>query len=272
MEAPERAVDAIDKMVERVNCFKIDPQFTQWVEERRVSVPDFTLDDEQILRRLMVLIAYSNNANAKQVTRLVEGEVFKSIIQKYFVEKTVELTAESIIIACWPDIKAIRFKKKVDAWLRCAGCLLSIRGRYGSFMRYLKSVGLPHPIKSERDIRAFWDGFNQIRSYFLELDFPYFGNFTSLCHLLMDLHFDCAKPDLIVMKAAVNLGIVPPPPKQRNSEKIRIHPEEDLKQAVKTIQAYSVCRNTRAPVIDLYFLIHGRQSGVTELVDAAYYP
>jgi hypothetical protein len=73
-------------------------------------------------------------------------------------------------------------------------------------MRYVNSVGLPSPIKSEDDIRAFWEGFNQIRACFLELRLPYFGNFTSLCHLLLHLGFDCAKPDIIVMKAAVDLG------------------------------------------------------------------
>src|SRR5215510_4868034 len=43
---------------------------------------------------------------------------------------------------------------------------------------------------------------------------PYFRNLTSLCHLLlchllMDLGFDCAKPDSAGMKAAVGLAIVP---------------------------------------------------------------
>ena len=93
--------EAIDKMVERVNRFKIDPQFTQQVEERHGKVPDFTLDDQRILRHLMVLTAYSNNANAEKVTRLVEGKVFESIFQKYFVEKTAELTAESIVGGGW---------------------------------------------------------------------------------------------------------------------------------------------------------------------------
>jgi hypothetical protein len=202
----------------------------------------------------------------------VEGKVFESIFQKYFIEKTAELTAQKIIGTCWQDLTAIRFKYKVDAWVRCATGLLSIQGRYGSFMRYVSSARLPSPIRSECDIRVFWEGFNQIRAYFLELRLPYFANFTSLCHLLMHLGFDCAKPDIIVMKAAVDLGIVPLPPKQKkNPEKSRAHPEESLKQAIKTIQAYAVSRDTRASVIDLYFLIHGRQADSIGLVEAEYY-
>jgi hypothetical protein len=139
-------------------------------------------------------------------------------------------------------------------------------------MNYVKSVGLPCLIKSECDIQAFWEGFNQIRAYFLGLQLPYFANFTSLCHLLMHLGFDCAKPDIIVMKAAVDLAVVPQPPKQKkNPEKSCTHSEESLKQTVKTIQAYAACRNTRAPVIDLYFLVHGRQADTIGLVEAAYF-
>jgi 3-methyladenine DNA glycosylase Tag len=265
--------EAIDRMVQRINRFKIDPGFSQQVEERSRKVPDFAMDDRQILRHLMVLIAYSNNANSVKVTRLVESEVFESIFQKYFVEKkTSELTAKSIVDDCWADLRAIRFKYKVDAWVRCARCLHAIQGRHGSFMKYLDDVGLPSPIKSECDIRAFWEGFDKIRAYLLALNFPYFANFTSLCHLLLHLGFDCAKPDIIVMKVAVDLGIVSEPPKQKkNPEKSRAHPEASLKKAIKTIQAYAVSRNTRAPVIDLYFLIHGRQAAAIGLVDPAYY-
>lgn len=104
------------------------------------------------------------------------------------------------------------------------------------------------------------------------LGFPHFSNFISLCHLLMELGFDCAKPDIIVMKAAVDLGIVPEPPKQKNNpDKSRPHPESSLQQAVSTIQRYALSRHTRAPVTDLYFLIHGGQSDAIGLVKAAYY-
>jgi hypothetical protein len=270
LDASDSTIEAIDKMVERINRFKIDPQFTQQMEDRRRKAPNFALSDSEILRHLMILVAYSNNANSEKVTHLVEGPAFESIFQKYFVQKTSELTAERIIADCWHDLTAIRFKKKIDAWVRCAKSLPSIQTRYGSFMRYLSSTGLPNSIKSADDIEVFWESFNRIRAYFLELELPYFGNFTTLCHLLMHLGFDCAKPDIIVMRAAVDLGVVPLPPKKKNSEKRRAHPEQSLAQTVRTIQGYAVGRNTRAPVIDLYFLIHGGQADSKGLVAAAY--
>jgi hypothetical protein len=88
----------------------------------------------------------------------------------------------------------------------------------------------------------------------------------------MDRGFDCAKPDLAVMKAAVEMGIAPDAPKQkRNPDKSCAYPERDLRNAIKAIQSYAVCRSTRAPVMDLYFLIHGGQLGVRELVQDGYY-
>jgi hypothetical protein len=265
-------IEAIDKMVDRVNHFKVDPQFTRWVGERVERTPDFDLKDEEILRRLVVLIAYSNNANAERVERLVERGVFDHIFQNYSIGNAARLSPESLIRDHWPEVKDIRFKYKIAAMVSCSAPLLSIGERHGSFMRYLRSVGLPSTLQSDSDIQSFWEGFNQIRSHFLELHFPYFRNFTSLCHLLMDLGFDCAKPDIAVMKAAVDLGIVRPPPKQRkNPEKNGAHPEKSLRKAVETIQTYALCRSMRPPVIDLYFLIHGQQSGVIGLVERAYY-
>jgi hypothetical protein len=88
----------------------------------------------------------------------------------------------------------------------------------------------------------------------------------------MMLGFDCAKPDLVVMRAAVDLGIVPEPPKQnKNPDVYRAHPEKSLQEVVTTIQSYALSRKTRAPVIDLYFLIHGGQSDAVGLVGRGYY-
>jgi hypothetical protein len=74
------------------------------------------------------------------------------------------------------------------------------------------------------------------------------------------------------MKFAVELGIVPEPPKKRNKpNEIGSHPKASLKKAVRTIQAYAVQKKMRVPVIDLYFLIHGGQTGSIDLVKPEYY-
>jgi hypothetical protein len=258
-------------MVTRVDRFKVDPEFSKQMEDRQGKVPDFSRDDAQILRDLVVLIAYSNNANSEKVTRLVEGSTFEELFQEYLAGPGCT-AAQEIVDASWHDLKSIRFKRKVDAWVRCREGLRSIRARSGSFMEYLDSVGLPNRIESEADFCAFWKGFDQIRGFLSQSRFPYFGNFTSLCHLLLHLGFDSVKPDLIVMKTAVELGIVPPQPQQKkNPEKTSSHPEASLKQTVQSIQRYSVYKGTRPAVLDLYFLIHGRQASSIALVRPDYY-
>jgi hypothetical protein len=271
-EETNKCFQAIDNMVERVDSFKVDPEFTKQIEERRNLVPNFNLSDKEILRRLVELIAYSNNANAQNVTRLLDREVFRPIFQDYSVEKTANLSAEEVRRLHWQEIKTIRFKYKVDAMIRCATCLTEIQRFDESFMQFVKSAGLPTLIGAESDLTAFWEGFAKIRSRLLELAFPHVSNFTSLCHLLMSLGFDCAKPDIIVMKAAVDLGVCLPPQKQKkNPDKDRVHSETTIQEVVKTIQSYALARNTRAPVIDLYFLIHGGQSDAVGLVRRGYY-
>jgi len=285
-DPPNSVVHAIDRMVDRINRFKVEPEFTREIHERSSKLPNFAMDDREIFRRLVVLIAYSNNANSLKVTRLVESDAFESMLQNYFIakwpqfapggacgseDKTAEF-AKAIIDGRWPDLRPIRFRYKVEAWARCAKCLLRTQLEHGSFMTFLKCAGLPSILQSECDIRIFWDSFNQVRHKLRGQKFPYFANFTSLCHLLLDLGFDCAKPDLIVMKSAVDLGIVPPPPKKkRKPDESGSHPEESLGKAVRTIQIYAVHRGMRVPVVDLYFLIHGGQADSRALVKPEYY-
>lgn len=263
-----RSFKAIDEMVERVNQFKRDPAFKLEVERRAAVVPDLSLKDEKLLERMIILIAYSNNAQAKKVTTAVDEGAFRRAFLDYSVEKVAQLDPETVLQAHWNEIQAVRFKYKVEAMVKCARCLLPIRERHGSFMGYLRSTGLPAAVKSEADIQSFWAAFSQIQKYFRDSGVPYFPNLTSLCHLLLDLGFDCAKPDSAVMTASVKLGIVPA---KRNPNKSRPHPERDLRKTVETIQAYAISRSTRAPVTDLYFLIRGGQTWASELVKPEFY-
>jgi hypothetical protein len=270
-ERLDSTIRAIDGMVERINRFKVEPRFSAEMKERELKRPDFNLKDEYLLSRLVALIAYSQQAPSDRVTRLLQTPIFSEIFHDYSVEESAGLSPDKIINAHWPQITAIRFKSKIDAMVDCAKCLLLIQKQYGSFMKYLEKSGLPSTISSDAEFVSFWEGFNRVQAEFLHYKVPYFCNLTSLCHLLLDFGFDCAKPDSAVMKAAVDLGIVPLPPMGRNSEKRRNHPEENLRTAVQTIQAYAVRRRTRVPVIDQYFLIHGGQRDSVQFVRPDYF-
>src|SRR3990172_2185681 len=207
-------LEAIDKMTAEIDRHRIEPVFSDTIRKRQAWSPDYTLGDDHVLHRCIDLIAYSNNAKSEIVKPLLASGIFSTIFKEYSVSGSASLNPQQVLQSYWPRIKAIRFKYKIGRMIGCAKCLLALQGRRGSFMDYLKAKNLPLSIRSEQDIDQFWQSFDIIRLDFSALDFPYFKNFTSLCHLLMDIGFDCAKPDLAVMKAAVKLKIVPPAPRQ----------------------------------------------------------
>jgi 3-methyladenine DNA glycosylase Tag len=258
MNIPTETVEAIDEMIARIEGFKVIPNFDEFVRMREVRIADFSLDDDKILELMIELIAYSNQARADRIDILIDRGTFAKPFRDYSVKQVVAQSAESIIREHWREMSAIRFKYKVQSIIDCATFLSSNQQRYGSFMEYLRRTGLPLRLESAQDIGAFWGTFDQIRADFEKWRVPYFRNFISLCYLLMELGFDCTKPDSAVMTAAVTLGIVPDPPTQKKDpSKLGTHPEASLRKTVETIQSYAVVRKKCTPVIDMYFLILG---------------
>jgi hypothetical protein len=82
---------------------------------------------------------------------------------------------------------------------------------------------------------------------------PFLGNITTLLHLLLDMGYDCVKPDIILLKFANEIGIT------------------DKKKFVRILQEYSLLRNIRPSIIDLYLLIYGKQLGAKHFVNPEYY-
>lgn len=146
---------AIDEMVERVDRFKVDPCFSKEVDERRNQTPDLGLNDDEILRLLVALIAYSNNAKSEKVTPLVERQIFKPIFKDYRTEEAARLSAEDIRRTHWQEIKSIRFKYKVDSMVRCASCLITIGSSTTHLCDSLTPWGSPQPSALSQRYRPF---------------------------------------------------------------------------------------------------------------------
>lgn len=259
-------------MIAGIKPYLVESKFSEEISKREGWHPPLDASDDHIFHRCVDLIAYSNNAKADKVGPLLASGVFTNIFYDYSIPVVANMAPEAIVLASWPRIRAIRFKNKIDRMVNCAKCLLAIQAESGSFMNYLQTANLPIRVRTEAELAQFWRGFDKIKSDLARREMPYFKNFTSLCHLLMDLGFDCAKPDVAVMKAAVKLEIVPSAPRQtKNPSKSRSHTEDQLRQVVQTLQIYAFCRSTRAAIVDLYFLIHGEQTGVKDLVQNSYY-
>lgn len=89
---------------------------------------------------------------------------------------------------------------------------------------------------------------------------PFFQSTTSLLHFLLDIGYDCMKPDLVVIKVAKKLNIVDNETGDKN-----------FRKTVRFIQEYSVDRQIRPSIVDFYFLINEGQMGAKKFVNPDFY-
>ena len=131
-------------------------------------------------------------------------------------------------------------------------------------MQCLNAKRIPVLIQTPADLDAFWRGFKAQLDEFRRIQIPYLGNLTTLCHLFLELGYDCAKPDTIVMKTAQDLQLGGFTSAMSFTDKRR-------RKTVRLMQLYTLCRGIRTQVVDLYFLIHGGQTGAREYVQSDFY-
>jgi len=264
-EINEQAFRKVDDIVKRIEQFQVRPDFPRAVMERANRTPDFGLADDAILKKLIRVIAYSNNAKAKEVGKIMDTGILDRIFRQYNVGEVAILDPDQIVQHYWSRISGIRFRGKVKHMIGCAKYLVDTQSRHGSFMQYLREQHIPTSIQTMSDLRSFWNRFDLLLAGLKAKRAPYLGSFISLCHLLMDLGYDCAKPDSVVMKVGAELQIAPPP------KKPNAFPKKERRKVVQFMQIYAMCRGTRTSVVDLYFLIHGEQTNAIRYVQSAYY-
>jgi hypothetical protein len=214
---------------------------------------------------LVEMIAFSNSAPAKTVRAIFDRGAFDAIFGAYNPQVAAQLQAEIILKNYWHSITGIRFKSKVVRMIQCAQALVEIQKQHGSFLSYLKIYRIPIQINVEEDLVQFWSGFAALRKDLRARKMPYLGNFTSLCHLFLELGYDCAKPDSAVMKAANVLGWI------SQEKRGYIYPESVRRSVVECMQRYGIVRQIRVSVVDLYLLIHGQQTGARHYIQPDYY-
>jgi HD superfamily phosphodiesterase len=252
--------NSIDCIMSRVNSAKKEPEFSKEIEERLQRSPKIVKDDKDVLREFSKLIAFSQNAKSNLVSDMLDRNVWEGIFHKFEVYEVAKMNAKVVEDKHWEKIKVIRFRRKIRWIIGCAKSLTVIRKRHGSFSNLLKKADIPIRLPSERDIEDFWAGFTVLKKELREVNMPFFKRDTSLLHFLLHAGYDCIKPDLVVMKVAKELGIVP-------SEK----GTKNLLQVVKFVQAYSVKRRIKPSVIDFYLLIYGGQLWARQFVHPSFY-
>jgi 3-methyladenine DNA glycosylase Tag len=253
---------SIDGLIERVHRYQT-PDFLNERGGRDSWAPNFGERDSGILQRCITLIAYSQQAKSRLVDGLMERGVLDRMFHGYDVAQVANLSSDRLYAEFWDEISCIRWPAKIEAMINCARSLQTLAKQHSSFMNYLASRHLPTVIHSEADVRAFWERFERVRQDLIQVGMPFFQNLTSLCHLLQFLGYACVKPDSAVMKAGTKLGIVLGKTEFRDREKRRV---------IETMQRFCASRRMRVPVLDLYFLIGGEQTGAQRCVRPEFYP
>jgi len=255
----------LDRVIGQIGKYQHHPLLSQEIAKRQQRTTHYRVSDPQVLAKLVEMVAYSNNVQVKTIETIYGTGAFDRIFGDYAPETVARLDPTDVLEFHWPQISGIRFKSKVRHMIHSAQCLLAIKAEHGSFMKYLKSRQIPSLIRTDAELELFWAGFDQVRGDLKAWGMPYFCNFTSLCHLFLEMGFDCAKPDSGVMKAAANLGII------EGERTSTVFPEKRRRQVVQFLQWYAIHRQLRVSVVDLYFLIHGGQTGAARYVKPEYY-
>lgn len=259
------AFEAIDQLVERIERFRT-PYYAQAVQDRSNPAPRLDKSDREMLQTWVTLIAYSNNARSSAVDRLRKQGILDKVFCEYDPQAVAQLDPARVLDEYWTQIKSIRFKYKVKRIVGCAQVLLDLQRDHGSFQRYLEAQDIPMLIRDESALERFWRGFDAVWKYFKDLNVPHLKNQTTLCHLFLELGYDCAKPDVAVMGAAVKLGLTPPSRRKSGG-----FSDGQCRDVVQLMQRYAIHKGIRVPLVDLYLLIHGGQTGNRKCVRPEYY-
>ena len=246
----------IDNIIEKIERFKIEPIFSEEKTRRQNKIVLTLLDDNEILKTLSYLIAYSQNSNSETVERVLKSGNFDKAFEDFDIDKVVKLNPCDIADKHWNSIKGIRQQAKLFHIVSLARKIKNI----GSFVDILNQSNIPSKIKTENDINKFWHGFDKLLFTMKQNKIPIYQSTTSLFHFLLHIGYDCVKPDLVVMKVVKRLNIVENTTRNKN-----------LRETVRFIQEYSIERKIRPSIVDLYFLIDGGQMGAKKFVKQDYY-
>ena len=252
----ETIFSEIDNIIQNVYQFRFEPLFTVELNKRKNKTFSLFSNENEILKKLSHLIAYSQNANSEIVEQVLKSGNFDAAFLNFKIDEVVKLNPCDIAEEHWNSIQGIRQQAKLFHIVSLARKIKNI----GSFTEILNDNQIPKTIVNESDIVQFWTGFDQLLKILKTNKIPFFQSTTSLLHLLLDLGYDCVKPDLVVMKVAKKLNIVD-----------IVIGDKNFRKTVRFIQEYAIDRKIRPSVVDFYFLIDEGQMGARKFVTENFY-
>ena len=246
----------IDAIIDRVTKFKIEPNFSIEFNKRTENRPPETLSKNELLEIFVRLISFSQQAISKKVKVLIENKIFDETLDNYDVDKVAKMNPCDLVEKHWSKVTGIRQQTKFFQIVMFSRLIQ----KDNTVLELLTNPPVPKTIKSEADIKDFWRGFKTLQQKLKLSKTPFLRETTTLLHFLLDVGYDCIKPDSAVMKASKKIGLVESETGEKNYIK-----------TVAFIQNYALKEGIRPSIIDLYLLIEGKQTDASQLVDKTYY-
>lgn len=249
-------ISKIDALVEHVEANKnagFDADKARRQSRQVIALPD----NDALLEKLAVIIAYSQNARSTLVSELLNSGEYHKQFQNFDTGYVASLNPCDVVeSAAWSKISAIRQKTKVFQLVMAARAI-----KESSVVRKMNGSQIPKKFSKEADIADFWKFFKALKKELTDLGIPFLRSTTSLLHLLLEQGYDVAKPDTVVMAVAKKLGIV-----------VKETGDSNFVKVVRVMQEYALLKGVRPSVVDLYFLTDGRQSDTRKYVVDGYIP
>ena len=246
----------IDAIIEKITAFKIEPKFSIEFNKRTKNRPPETLSKNELLEIFVRLISFSQQAISKKVKSIIDNRIFNEILENYDIDKVAKMNPCDLVEKYWSKVTGIRQQTKFFQIVMFSRLIQ----RDNKVLELLTNPPIPKTIKSEKDIEEFWEGFKILQQKLKLAKTPFLRETTTLLHFLLDVGYDCIKPDSAVMKTSKKIGLV--------------QNEKGKKNFIKTvtfIQNYALKKGIRPNIIDLYLLIEGKQTDASQLVDKTYY-
>jgi len=254
----DRIHKKIDELIHQIDEFRLEPGFTKEVNRRNVNEVVNNLHDEQFLEIAVELIAYSQSAKSSKVREVLDNGDLPRMFANYDAKKISVMNPCDLADDNWMRIKGIRQKHKLFQIVMLARNI----DRGFNMQNLLKQAQIPKTLENKKDVKNFWIGFKKLRKSIKMQNPPFLGELTSLLHFLLMIGYDCAKPDVIVMKAAKSIGIVDNKGNDNDTKKIAV---------IRAMQEYAVKNSIRTSIIDFYFLVWNGQSEASNLVKPEFY-
>lgn len=246
----------IDTALKQIEANKVEPGFTAEIEKRRNTPVKIFHTNDELLRIFAYLIAYSQNANSDNIKKLINGKSLDNAFAGFDTAIVSQLNPFQVLDDHWKTISAMRFEAKVFHIIGIARKLHRDR----SIVEIFQKIDALLSVWRVDDLDDFWKAFDVLLAKLKKHKVNFFQSTTSLLHLLMEMGYDCVKPDLAVMRAAQELHLI-------TDEK----GDQNLRQVVRTLQEYALLRGLKPSVVDFYFLIRGGQKWARQFVHERYY-